>query len=107
LGGDLLAALFVQDLCPGSSAFLTAAPAALDSGRIFPILDPILNLARRDIDDELRQLSGITRARETLGCHELFLQRGHNPNCSIEQRRSPFRLVFILQLVGENVSTIA
>ncbi len=36
---------------------------------IFPILDPILDLARRDIDDQLPELDRVARAFEALGRH--------------------------------------
>jgi hypothetical protein len=42
----------------------------LNSGRIPRILNSILDLSGRDIDDELCQLGGVAWARETLGCHD-------------------------------------
>jgi hypothetical protein len=32
-------------------------------------IEVILNLAGRDIDDQLAELDRVARARETLGCH--------------------------------------
>jgi hypothetical protein len=69
MSGSVLPFLFGKPRGSGFTALQTAAPPQLDGSRIFINSDPILNLARSDIDDQLAELDGIARALETAGCH--------------------------------------
>jgi hypothetical protein len=51
------------------AALSASKPTTFDGGLTPHIINAILDLARRDIDDQLRELGGVARTRETLGCH--------------------------------------
>jgi hypothetical protein len=54
---------------PCDPALYAAFATPLNGSGVFPILYAILNLAGRDIDDELPELDWVARALETTGCH--------------------------------------
>jgi hypothetical protein len=52
------------------TALETAAPPKLDGGSVLSIVLAIVDLARRDIDDELAELDRVAWSRETFGRHD-------------------------------------
>lgn len=56
-------------------ATLAAQGTPLDGGRVFAIVNPIIDLPGRDIDDQLTKLDRVARAFEALGCHALNMAR--------------------------------
>lgn len=76
----------------------TTGLSAFHGSRVLPIIDAILDLARRDIDDQLSELGGVARTRETLGCHArsmASLTAIENP----VSRAADFRLTHYLLLL--------
>jgi hypothetical protein len=56
-----------------SSAFQAATLAKLYGSRIALVLNPILNFTRSDIDNQLGELGGVARARESFLCHAAII----------------------------------
>ncbi len=51
------------------SALLAPEASQLDGGRMFSVLDVVLDLPGGDIDDQLPELDRVARTLETTGCH--------------------------------------
>jgi hypothetical protein len=66
---NFAALLWRQCGCPRSATPQSSKPTKLRSYRIFVVLNSILDLSGRDIDDQLAELDRVARALETTSCH--------------------------------------